>query len=206
MTNKFFYNISIVLACCFFFSEAQAQRFNFSPLVGLNLAQINGDNFAGYDRLGLLAGVRTNILLTDRFDAVIELLYSERGSSSEVTFGGSNAEFAVRLNYVEIPLLIEVKDWLIEDTKEKYHRIRFHGGISYGRLFQVEEDELSNFGLGFKENDFSFVLGATFYATRSLGINLRYTRTFISLEKVDLGRGSVNVIPHHLSIFANYMF
>ena len=49
-----------------------SQRFNLGVSAGLNFSQVNGDRLAGYDKLGLSAGVRTNIFLTDRLDGVVE--------------------------------------------------------------------------------------------------------------------------------------
>ena len=51
-----------------------SQRFDFALTGGLTLAQVNGDQLAGYDKLGFEAGVRTNIIFTDRWDMVVELL------------------------------------------------------------------------------------------------------------------------------------
>ena len=91
-------------------SNCYTQRFNFSVLAGLNAAQVNGDGLAGYDKMGLLAGARTNILFTDRLDMVVEFLYSQQGSASELTFTGNNAYFNHDMTYLELPVLIEIKD------------------------------------------------------------------------------------------------
>lgn len=181
------------------------QRFNMGLTAGLNLAQVNGDRLAGYDKLGLEAGVRTNIFFADRFDMIVELLYSQRGSASEITFGGDNAAYALKLNYLSIPLLAEFKDWKIETKGEDpYYRMRFQGGLAYGRLFQSEETYST--GIEFPDNDLSIVLGVGYYATRHVAFTLRYTRSIIPLDKVLIFGEETNVIPHHITVSTQYMF
>lgn len=182
-----------------------SQRFNLGLSGGLNLSQVNGDQLAGYDKLGLSAGVRTNIFLTERFDGVVELLYSQRGSASEITWSGNNAGYALQLNYLSIPVMAEFKDWRIEESGvEPYYRMRFQGGLAYGRLFQSEE----SFGTGidYPDNDVSLVVGIGYYATRHLAFTLRYTRSVIPLDTVEINLRTINVIPHHITLSTQYMF
>ncbi|MDX1685092.1 MAG: porin family protein [Saprospiraceae bacterium] len=183
---------------------SMSQRFNFGATAGMTFSQVNGDELAGYDKLGLEAGVRTDIFFTDRWNGVVELLYSQRGSASEITFSGDNAVYALKLNYLSIPVMVELKDWLIEDGGDSYYRIRFQGGLAYGQLFQSEE----TFGTGiqFPDNDLSFVGGIGIYASRHWAFTLRYTRSIIPLDRVMVGPREVNVIPHHLTLSTQYMF
>lgn len=182
-----------------------SQRFDFALTGGLTLAQVNGDQLAGYDKLGFEAGVRTNIIFTDRWDMVVELLYSQRGSASEITFGGSNAAYALQLDYLSIPVLAELKDWEVkgEDTKP-YHKVRIAAGLAYGRLFNSSE----SFGTGidFGDQDLSMILDLGFHISQHIALALRYTRTVIPLDRVVVGAREVNVIPHHVTLGARYQF
>lgn len=181
------------------------QRFNFGLKAGLNFSQVNGDRIAGYDKLGLDAGVKTNILINDRIDMVVELLYSQRGAASEISWSGNNAEYSLIMNYIAIPVLVELKDWISEEkAKDAYYRLRLRGGLAFGRLISLEENGRSD--IEAKDSDLSIVLGAGYYANRHLGFSLRYTRSILSLDEVTIFSEPVQVIPHHVTLSINYMF
>jgi hypothetical protein len=186
----------------------QAQTFNVGVLGGLTFSQVNGDALAGYDKLGAEIGVKTNVYFNSRWDASLELHYSQRGSASEITFGGDNAFYVLKMDYVSIPLLVEFKDWIVKDEdKQEFAKIRFSGGLAFGRLIKNEDSD--GFSKDFKTNDLSFLLGMTFSPNRHLGFILRYTRSIIPLDTVISGvtvQEELRVIPHHVTIGAQYMF
>ena len=76
--------LTLIIALFLFnFSSAQEQRFNAGLVVGLNASQIDGDQLAGFDKLGLTAWVRGIAKLGETIDMNIEFLYSERGSKPD---------------------------------------------------------------------------------------------------------------------------
>ena len=186
----------------------QAQTFNVGLLGGMTFSQVNGDALAGYDKLGVELGVKTNIYFTSRWDATLELHYSQRGSASEISFGGDNAFYVLQMDYVSIPLMVEFKDWLVKDEdKQEFAKIRFSGGLAFGRL--IKNEDTDGFSKDFKTNDLSFLLGMAYSPNRHLGFILRYTRSIIPLDTVISGvttREELNVIPHHVTLGAQYMF
>ena len=197
---KILFNIIFVLLVV---NATQAQRFNFSLVAGLNAAQVNGDGLAGYDKLGLVAGGKTNIFFSERIDMTVEFLYSQQGSASEATFSGNNAIFNLDMDYLELPVGIEIKDWLAEGD-DKYYKVRFGLGLSYGRVFRLESTQ--NFGETFKTDDFKFKGSIMYFLNRHVGFALRYTRSIIPLERIEEQGRTVGVIPHHISIMAQYSF
>ncbi len=199
---KQFFNVFLFMLLSI---TAFGQRFGFGATAGLTFSQVNGDRLAGYDKLGIEAGLRTNILLTDRWDLIVELLYSQRGSASEITFGGDNAGYALQLNYLAIPVMAELKDWEVkDDDNEKFHRIRLAGGIVYGRLFEATETFETNIDYG--DQDLSMVIEGGYHITRHVAIALRYTRTVIPLDEVVIAGEPANVIPHHVTLGGRYIF
>lgn len=159
------------------FNEISAQRFGANLLLGANAAQINGDDLAGYNKVGLTGGIRTDYYLKPNMSLAFELLYSERGSQSELKLGATSNILKIKLNYIEVPVMFVIHDWYIEDPG--YYKVKAEAGFSYGNLFNRSsinsffEENLEDFN----SNDFSFLIGATFKINKNIGFTTRYTRS-----------------------------
>jgi hypothetical protein len=160
-------------------------RFRAGAVAGITASQVDGDLSAGYNKLGLQAGLRVIGRLTQRTDASLEFLFSQRGAQRELIknkFG--DPQYPFTLNYVEVPLQWHYKDWLIEgdDASKSYYKVSFNAGFSYARLISTsvkDQEENPFFDLlpdYLNKNDFSFVLGFNFFANRHLGFTVRYNR------------------------------
>lgn len=198
---KIFSNVFLML---FFIHQVEGQRFNFGLKGGLTFSQVNGDALTGYDKLGFEAGAKTNAYLSEKLDLSVELLYSQRGSSDEVTFGGSNATFSLTMNYIAIPVLLEFKDWEVQEQDGDFYRMHFAGGFAYGNLFSIDSN--TGYGESFLTDDLSWLLGIDYYFNRHFSLSLRYTRSIIRLDEVVVNDVNQNVIPHHITLGTNYMF
>ena len=178
------------LLCCLLLQSAYGQqRFKAGLIAGVNASQIDGDRSAGYHKLGLMGGLRGIAILTDKTDLSIDLLYSQRGSQSELIQGNNFIPFKIKINYIEVPILYNYKDWLVEEDNEEYYKMNFAIGLAYGRLISTEiEDEFPNSSLValgdfFRKDDLSFAIGATVFFTRKVGVAFRWTRSLNLLFK-----------------------
>ncbi|MCB0529350.1 MAG: PorT family protein [Saprospiraceae bacterium] len=164
---------------------AAQPRFRAGLIAGLTASQIDGDLSAGYNKLGFQAGLRTTARLTPKTEGSIEFLFVQRGSQSELVRDQFNPyNFSLTLNYVEVPLQWHYKDWLVEGdgNDEDYYRVSLNLGLSYARFMNASvDDELSGVNVVvpdyLKKNDFSFLIGASFFATRHIGLTVRYVRS-----------------------------
>ncbi len=164
---------------CFLWGQ---QRFEGRVIVGLNASQIQGDDLAGYNKAGLRAGLGVSAVLGERTSLGLNMLFSQRGSSSPLTRNNSVPRRLVQLNYVELPLLFSLADWW--DEKQSFYHLAFQAGLSYSRLinssvefFPPFETEKENFA----QNDLSFSLGVTYYANPHWGFSASYTRSIFLL-------------------------
>ena len=84
----------------------------------MNFTQIDGDDIAGYDKIGLTGGFMVELGLDEyeRWSAVMEILYAQKGSRSTINY--SVVDFTISMDYAEIPLYV------------KYHDLK--GGLSFG--------------------------------------------------------------------------
>lgn len=199
--NKLFCSFIIFLFLFFFSIDnyAQEQRFKAGVLIGVNAAQINGDQTAGFNKLGIVGGLRGVAILKDKMELSVEMLFSQRGSQTELIPDQFVVQRVIHLNYIEVPVLFNYMDWFIEE--DVYYKMHFHGGLSYGRLLNASTKEVSINVDNLAQNDFSWVLGATFYPRKKIGLTIRYNR---SINKL-LTEGG-DLIGYFLNFHAVYMF
>ncbi len=191
--------------------DAQQQRFKAGFIIGLNASQLDGDYVYGYNKLGLVAGLRGVTIITDKVDVSIELLYSQRGSTSSLVPDNSNYPFTIKSDFIEIPLLIGYKDWL--DSEGEYYKLDFHGGFSYGRLIRSEVDDgtinsnLVQASENFNKNDWSYMLGVTYFTGPHLAFTFRWSKSFGLLYLNTSANPGVPSLQNHLiSLRSLYMF
>ncbi len=197
----------ISLCCTLFLALNGQQRFKAGLVLGVTAAQINGDNSAKFNKLGLHAGLKVNTVLTDKSDFIIEILLSQRGSQTELIPNSGIQQQKIHLDYIEVPLIFNYKDWL--DKKEDYYKMHFHAGLSYGRLFNTRFDNspLEEAGPFFRENDFSWLAGVTFFMNEQIGFYARYNRSMNLLFKSTPANPNTNsLLSYFLSFGGNYVF
>lgn len=183
------------------------QRFKAGINVGLTAAQINGDESADFNKLGLTAGVRAYTILSPKSDILIEILFSQRGSRTKVINGTTVPQKIINLNYIEVPLIYTIKDWYQDD--EDYYKMHFQAGLSYGRLFG---SEFTNTALEvtqpfLRENDFSWLAGITFHTNAHVGFYARYTRSINLLFRNEADNPNANsLLSFFLTFGGTYVF
>lgn len=193
-------------------------RFGAGIILGLNASQIDGDKRLGFKKPGLNAGLLGNIRLANKLDFNLEMLYSQRGSQSELFINDELPYFKIKLNYIEIPFMFVYKDWQttgvgeVEDgvvvSEETFYRVHFHAGLSYGRLMnasiiQFNTSTLSQYVTNidkFQINDLSYLVGATFFVKKHFGITVRFNQSLIwNFDAVKNGISAYNLRNRHLT-------
>jgi hypothetical protein len=179
----------------------QAQKFGGGLILGFNASQIDGDELAGYHKIGWDAGLNTSYNLNDPWQINLDLLLSQRGSRTSFFLTDNTDIRKITLNYLEMPLYLSYKDWEIEDD---FYKVQGFAGLSYGQLFSVKnllgEDDINSDN--FLKNDLSYIIGAKLMFSRYLGISGRYTRSFLKLYKnPDDGTKSLNSYFLNFSIY-----
>ncbi len=197
----------ITLYCTLFLAVHGQQRFKAGLVLGVTAAQINGDNSAKFNKLGLNAGLKVNTVLTEKSDFILEILLSQRGSQTELIPNSGIQQQKIHLDYIEVPIIFNYKDWL--DKNEDYYKMHFNAGLSYGRLFNTRFDNspLEEAGPFFRENDFSWLVGVTFFMNEQVGFFARYNRSMNLLFKSTAANPNTNsLLSYFLSFGGNYVF
>lgn len=172
-----------------------SQRFSAAVLGGLNASQIDGDDLAGFDKVGLSGGIKAVMDFESAFDLNVEFLYTERGSRPDIFNPEYDPDIEISLKYAEIPVYVTLGDWWQEEGG--YHKVSAHAGLSYARLitartfdyYHPSEESYDKLVPFFNENDLSWLLGISFRMSKNWGVTARYTRgitPLLSPEKHNL--------------------
>jgi len=195
---------SFCLFSCLMISTLAAQRgFDLSLVAGLNASQIAGDKLAGFDKLGINAGLKIGYRLPSNMDLSLEMLFSQKGSIAKRSAGLNRMN--TTFNYIDFPLYVTYNDWFQDD--DDYYKVGIHGGFSYSYLLSrrlnnqriTNTEDLRNF-------DVMALLGVHYAFTKNWTLMLRYSNSFIRIYQNPLdpdARGGVN---YHWTVRADYTF
>jgi hypothetical protein len=111
--------------------QMKAQAFTGGLLGGLSVNQIDGDEYAGYDKAGIIFGgwVRTNT--TGLFQVQGEIRYFGKGAGNRANPDQPDRYYRVRLRYIEVPVILR---YTVSS------RIPLGLGLSAGYLAEAKED------------------------------------------------------------------
>src|SRR5688572_14807215 len=105
---------SIFLSLLFFstlvvYSQDQKKKESiFKPalIIGMNATQVDGDDLAGYRKVGLNAGAAAYIRLPKNFSINFEILYSQKGARASANqYILNSQDYKLVLDYVDIPII-----------------------------------------------------------------------------------------------------
>lgn len=161
--------------------------------LGLNAAQIDGDDFAGYNQFGLNAGAGVLVRFHKYFSASVGFDYSMEGARQELkpSKNPSDAQlYQVQWDYVQVPMLINVHDKNI---------IMFGIGPQLGFMVRYKEwnqqgDDITNnipaglYGPGNgqpRRVDLDAVADLHFLIKKKIGIGLKFQYSMLKIRSSD---------------------
>ncbi len=152
MKKKFLALLVIGLA---FITTASAQGFHLGIKAGTNMLKIDDKSFKDEFKFGYNLGGFAEINFTKKIGVQPEVLWSQSSyrtaTNIEEVIPGTKADVAVKLNYLQIPLLLN------------YRPVKFLSlqvGPQFGILIDQNNSMLQNGKDAFKKGDFSMLGGA----------------------------------------------
>ncbi len=97
------------------------------------LSQVDGDECYGFKKIGVHAGAGALIPLTSFMDVGLEVVFNQKGAFKRDSLVSNSTypyAYNLKLNYVEVPLMLYVTD---KDA------VSFGIGASYGRIVYLDE-------------------------------------------------------------------
>lgn len=192
-------------------AQRRAQRFKAGLIAGLTASQIDGDQSAGYHKVGVQGGLRAIAMIKDKQDVSVELLFTQRGCRNQPR--AYSEVFNITLNYVEVPFQWHFHDWPASQNSDKpdYYRVHLNAGLSYARLLDYKDkfgfNVLSPVLPKLNRNSFCFLIGASLYVSKHLALTVRYHRAANKLYKPDPNIiNDLSLNEHFLAFQTMYVF
>lgn len=85
---------------------ASSQNFEGGALFGLTASQIDGDNYRGYNKVGLQGGGWVRRMFTYTLGGQMEIRYVQKGALNTKTGNGATY-YRMALHYIDIPLMAQ---------------------------------------------------------------------------------------------------
>ncbi len=201
---KFIFSLSLILSGFLMVSPLSAQIFNAGIGGGLNIAQVEGDGFSGYNKAGASFGLFVNTFSRENVAIQMEMNYSSKGSQVRTTIEDPRY-YRIDLRYIEIPVFLRyfTAMGLIAEA-----------GLSGGYLFYSrEEDELGELPQAdthpFRKTEFAAHGGIGWLFTENITVNARISYSLIPVRdhagggKYYFNRGQNNNV---ISFIVQYLF
>lgn len=155
--------------------------------VGLNACQVDGDKYAGYNRLGFDGGVGVMIRYHRFLSTSIEIHYSMKGAKQRIVPNSNPLAgqlFQIQLDYIDIPVsLLNVHDKKL---------VMFSLGLTPSLLVRVKErnedgtDATTNqFYITRKRFDLSGFAAFGFVIKQQFYIGAKFSYSFISMRPAE---------------------
>lgn len=156
----------------------KAQTFQAGLRAGINGSQVHGDTYSGFHKAGFCGGGFSRFHLQNRLYGQFEILYSQKGSRKiPDPENGDYVDFIIRLNYVEVPLLLSLEN----------KGFIYEGGASLALL--INATERVNFvpvGMPYEKTDVGLVLGIGRKLGEHFNAQFRWTNSILPVRKFNV--------------------
>ena len=164
----------IIFFGCF---SSSAQIFKTGVILGISGAQVEGDGYGGYKKLGLIGGGFVNTNLSKKMSAQFEIYFINKGASKNARPDkGIYESFNLNLNYIEIPVALNYK----------YKKFKIELGLYYAQLLGVSiSDENGPRDVNrfpFRSFDFGGLIGVNFQLNDHFIFNFRSKNSIIPIR------------------------
>ena len=171
MVKKF----ALLFFCGFLSLSIQAQNFGGGIIAGASTSQVAGDMLGGFNKIGLLTGVYTNLKIKENLQVQLEITYIEKGSRNPNLHKHPFTE-EITLSYVEVPISINLQQ------KENL-------GIELGILpafimSSKMNDYFSEIEINpsFEKYDFGIFAGINYHLSKKIILNSRISNSIIPIR------------------------
>jgi Outer membrane protein beta-barrel domain len=153
--------------------------------VGCNFAQIDGDGYNGYNKLGFDGGVGVQVRFHKFFSASAEINYTQWGAKRSIIANANDTlgqRYLVKLDYIQIPLSINVMDKEI---------IMFSAGLNLSFLARYYERDYKGLNITDtiqpqpKKFDLDAFAAVHFIIKQQFGIGLKFSYSMLPFRGIE---------------------
>ena len=131
--------VTSFLVILFLCVTAHSQSFFGGLALGGVTSQVDGDDRAGWDKIGFTAGAFVGLPLNNTFSALMELRYIQKGSHSDADNYVPGDPYSLKLDYVELPILISANFSALSINGKPCKWLSFELGASLDVLVRHKE-------------------------------------------------------------------
>ena len=174
-----------MLLCCGFLSiSIQAQNFGGGGILGLSTSQVGGDNLAGFNKAGLLAGAFANIPISKLLSFQMEMTYIQKGCNNPNINNSEHPNYLkedISSSYIEVPLLLQY---------HQSNKMKIEGGVQLAYLINGYYNDLNGeipiYSVDpFIEYDFGLLLGIDYKYSENISLNSRLSSSILPIGAED---------------------
>jgi hypothetical protein len=154
---------------------------------GLNISQVDGDDEAGFRKVGAYAGIGTLVKFHKNFSVSMEFIYSMRGAKPQFrTYLDQNGQeqrnkFDITYDYIDIPLSLNIHD-------KRF--VMFGVGLAFGSMVRFKETnpfgiDTTNAAAPYvqpRRFDLAFQTGFSFLIKEQIGIGIKFQYSLLGLR------------------------
>lgn len=163
---------------CLSATDVFSQEFKGGAFLGLNLSQVDGDDMAGYNKIGANGGFFVNRMISRESALQAELFYSMKGSSVKST---KNTSFQREISSSYVDLSLYYKYFFTEQLAGKVG-LTPSVLISHKETYMGNELNADNIPK-FRKFTAQFSIGAEYFLTENWFANLTFNYSIISLRE-----------------------
>lgn len=181
------------------------QRFAAAGYLGLNLAQIDGDYYFGYNKTGINFGIESQILLNPKYFISVGIGYSQLGAKPTkgeiIERGGRSIE--LRINSVEIPVLFNYrlgnkKEYNKKSDFKLFRSSVVRAGLSVNRSTSYRVDRFGDISAiprnqnfvsvrdRFEQFDLFAIVGITIPVSMRWAISIQHSKSILGLYRPEV--------------------
>jgi len=155
-------------------SKTNRNIFNILLTAGVTPAQVHGDAYSGFKKLGATVGIGIEFVFTEKASMNLSFLFIQKGAQkNQNLIKGDLTAYFLNLNYLEVPILVTY-------TQKKF---LFDVGLSAAYLINYyEADQNMNFTgiFPFQKFDYSVKIGLGYNISPKWFVNFRSSNSFIT--------------------------
>ena len=156
----------------------------FRPVIfgSLVASQVDGDTYGGYSKPGIMFGAGINRQLSRLLEVEFGLTFIQKGARHNYALDSAsrnnpnNPFYLSRLNYLEIPLVLKIN----------YKRFKAEVGGAAAYLINnppyVSTNNPTVLDYGYKNFDFSYIVGAGLKLNSQWMVNLRFEYSILTIR------------------------
>lgn len=181
-----------------------AQRFQGGLLAGMTASQVDGDSYAGYNKIGFQGGVFVKTDFKYNFGAQLEIKYVGKGAQ-KTTSTEDTEVYKLGLHYIDLPLMA---------TYTVKKKVVFDLGLVPGYMFAANGEDNGGklpeeFLVDFNKFDLAWLAGVNYLITEKFKVNIRFSYSLISINDFTDTDGSYswigNLFGYQTGDYNNYL-